>query len=281
MNVKLPYLPNRPGKPRNSGITMVMDKGLSLHETENFIEKASEYTDLVKLGFGTSVFTPKLKEKISLYKSAGMTPYLGGTLFEAYAVRNMIDQYLIFMDSMGLELCEISDGSMVMEHDVKLKCIMGISHHFRVISEVGSKKNDVVFSESQWVDMMYHELNAGSWKVIAEARESGNTGIYNCDESANVSLITNIANHLDENDVIWEAPIKKQQVWFIKQYGPNVNLGNIAPDELISLECLRQGLRGDTFNDFMPTSAMHSKPEVNDILLYKNLKVLESLEVMK
>jgi phosphosulfolactate synthase len=268
MNVSLPYLPNRPEKPRTSGITMVMDKGLSLNETENFIEKAGEYTDLVKLGFGTSVFSPKLKEKIKLYKTAGMTPYLGGTLFEAYAVRNMIRDYLRFVDSIGLEMCEISDGSMAMEHDTKLECITQISKFFSVVSEVGSKQKDVVIPEKKWVEMMQLELCAGAWKVIAEARESGNVGIYNSDESANISLINSIVNQMNPNDILWEAPLKKQQVWFIKQYGPNVNLGNIAPDELISLECLRQGLRGDTFCDFIPTSAMHSKPEMSNLMAF-------------
>jgi phosphosulfolactate synthase len=273
MNISLPYLPNRPNKPRNEGITMVMDKGLSLNETANFIEKAGEYTDLVKLGFGTCAFSPRLKEKIKLYKSAGLIPYLGGTLFEAYAVRNMIDQYLCFVESLGLEMCEISDGSMVMEHETKLECIMEISRHFVVVSEVGSKQKDVVITENKWVEMMLQELNAGSWKVIAEARESGNVGIYNSDASANISLINNIANHLDKNNILWEAPIKTQQVWFIKQYGPNVNLGNIAPDELVSLECLRQGLRGDTFSDFIPASAMHSKPEITKLSKFHNQKL--------
>ncbi len=277
MNISLPYLPNRPYKPRNSGITMVMDKGLSLNETANFIEKACEFTDLVKFGFGTSVFTPRLKEKINLYKSNGMTPYLGGTLFEAFAVRNMIDEYMSFMDSLGLEMCEISDGSMYLEHDAKLKCIMAISEHFRVVSEVGSKQKDVVISENKWVEMMLEELNTGAWKVIAEARESGNIGIYNSDETANMSLIDKIAKNIDRNDIIWEAPLKKQQVWFIKLFGPNVNLGNIAPDELVSLECLRQGLRGDTFNDFIPAKARHSNPEITELLVDNNYNELGKL----
>ncbi len=275
MNIKLPYMPNRPEKPRKSGVTMVMDKGLSMNEAANFIEKASEYTDLVKLGFGTSVFTPKLKEKINLYKSNGMSPYLGGTLFEAFAVRNMLDQYLIYMDSLGLEMCEISDGSMFLEHESKLKCIAVISENFKVVSEVGSKQKDIVISENKWVEMMLQELNAGAWKVIAEARESGNIGIYNSDESANMSLINKIAKNIDRDEIIWEAPLKKQQVWFIKQFGPNVNLGNIAPDELVSLECLRQGLRGDTFCDFIPPKAMHSNPDINELVASSNYDVLE------
>lgn len=278
MNISLPYLPNRPKKPRFSGVTMVMDKGLSLNETANFIEKAGEYTDLVKLGFGTSVFTPKLKEKIKLYKAAGIIPYLGGTLFEAYAVRNMIDEYLTYVDSLGLEMCEISDGSMVMEHETKLECIRQFAQHFWVVSEVGSKQKDVVIADEKWVEMMMLELNAGSWKVIAEARESGNTGIYNSDASANEGLINSIVKNMDANDILWEAPIKAQQVWFIKQYGPNVNLGNICPDELISLECLRQGLRGDTFNDFIPSKAMHSRPEINNTALHSGLQNKYELE---
>ncbi len=278
MNVTLPYLPNRPAKPRSSGVTMVMDKGLSLNETASFIEKAGEYTDLVKFGFGTSIFAPKLKEKIKLYKAAGIIPYLGGTLFEAYAVRNMIDEYITFMDSLGLEMCEISDGSMVMEHETKLECIRQFSQRFWVVSEVGSKQKDVVIADDKWVEMMMLELNAGSWKVIAEARESGNTGIYNADASANEGLINSIVKNMDPNDILWEAPIKAQQVWFIKQYGPNVNLGNICPNELIPLECLRQGLRGDTFNDFIPSKAMHSKPEINSPALHAALQHKYELE---
>jgi phosphosulfolactate synthase len=266
MNVTLPYLPDRPLKPRNSGITMVMDKGLSLNEAKNFIEKAGVCTDWVKLGFGTSVFAPRLKEKINLYKAAEMRPYIGGTLFEAYAVRNMIDEYLRFLDSVGIDMCEVSDGSMAMEHDIKLECIAKISRYFTVVSEVGSKQKDVVIPDNKWVEMMMLELNAGSWKVIAEAREGGNTGIYNSDKTANTGLIGSILKNMNVDDILWEAPVKDQQVWFIKQYGPNVNLGNIAPDDVVPLECLRQGLRGDTFNDFMQKSQMCTKPEVNSFL---------------
>jgi phosphosulfolactate synthase len=183
----------------------------------------------------------------------------------------MLDEYLSYMDSLGLEMCEISDGSMYLEHDAKLKCIMVISEHFKVVSEVGSKQKDVIISDNKWVEMMIEELSAGACKVIAEARESGNVGIYNSDETANMGLINKIANNIDGNDIIWEAPLKKQQVWFIKQFGPNVNLGNIAPDELVSLECLRQGLRGDTFCDFIPAKAMHSNPDISELLVeYSN-----------
>lgn len=273
MNVSLPFLPNRPIKPRKSGVTMVMDKGLSYGEARNFIEKAGEYTDLIKLGFGTSVFTPRLKEKIALYKSAGLTPYLGGTLFEAFAVRNMIDDYLRFVDSVGLEMCEISDGSMVMAHETKLKCIMQISHHFKVVSEVGSKQQSVVIPDDVWVDMMVRELHAGAWKVIAEARESGTVGIFNADATANTSLINSITKKMNVNDILWEAPLKNQQVWFIQQYGANVNLGNISPEDLISLECLRQGLRGDTFSHFIPEAAMHSKPDMSNLMAFSNFRL--------
>jgi phosphosulfolactate synthase len=175
-------------------------------------------------------------------------------------------------------MCEISDGSMAMEHDTKLECIMQISKFFTVVSEVGSKQKDVIIPEDKWVKMMLLELSAGSWKVIAEARESGNVGIYNSDESANTSLINSIVNNMNSNDILWEAPLKKQQVWFIKQYGPNVNLGNIAPDELISLECLRQGLRGDTFSDFIPTSEIHSNPKINSLMAFNNYNLISKYQ---
>jgi phosphosulfolactate synthase len=252
MNYTLPYIPERPAKPRKEGLTMVMDKGLSLRETEDFIESGGEYTDYVKLGFGTSIVTPKLKEKIKLYRSANIRTYFGGTLFEAFAIRNMVEDYRKLIAKYELDMIEISDGSMVMPHDIKLEYIRYFAKDVTVISEVGSKQKGVFIPDEQWVLMMKTELEAGSVKVIAEARESGTVGIYNSDGSANEKLIKAIASHINPSDILWEAPEGKQQVWFIKLYGPNVNLGNIAPNIVIPLECLRIGLRGDTFNDFLP-----------------------------
>jgi Uncharacterized conserved protein len=252
MKTILPFLPERPSKPRNSGLTMVMDKGLSIREAEDLMSVGSKYTDFVKLGFGTSIITPGLKKKIKIYKEAGVVPYFGGTLFEAFIVRDMFREFIKFLDKYKIELVEVSDGSYDIEHSRKLEYIKILSKRGTVISEVGSKKKEVVYSPDEWVAMMKSELDAGSVKVIAEARESGTTGIYNEDGSVNNKIIDAISEHVKLENVIWEAPIKAQQAWFIKHFGANVNLGNIAPYEVISLETLRLGLRGDTFFQFLP-----------------------------
>jgi phosphosulfolactate synthase len=248
----LPFMPERPVKPRNSGLTMVMDKGLSVREAEDFMSVGSEFTDFVKLGFGTSLITPGFEKKITVYKKAGVIPYFGGTLFEAFIVRGMFKEYVEFIDKYEIELVEVSDGSYDIDHKKKLEYIARLAERGIVISEVGSKKANVVFSPDEWVAMMKSELNAGSVKVIAEARESGTVGIYNEDGSINKVIIGAISEHVKLENVIWEAPLKSQQAWFIKNFGANVNLGNIAPNEIIPLESLRLGLRGDTFFQFLP-----------------------------
>jgi phosphosulfolactate synthase len=249
---KIPHLPERPLKPRNSGLTMVMDKGLSIREAEDFMSVGSEYTDFVKLGFGTSILTPGVEKKIEIYRKAGTIPYLGGTLFEAYIIRDMFREFVELLDYLKIDLVEVSDGSYDIEHSHKLEYIKELVKHRTVISEVGSKKKDVIYTPDEWVAMMKTELKAGSAKVIAEARESGTTGIYNADGSINNSIICGISEHVRLDNVIWEAPLKSQQAWFIRHFGANVNLGNIAPHEVIALETLRLGLRGDTFFQFLP-----------------------------
>ncbi len=248
----LPYIPERPVKPRQSGLTMVMDKGLSIRESEDFMSVGSEYTDFVKLGFGTSLITPGADKKIAIYKNAGTVPYFGGTLFEAFVIRNMFSEFIDLLDRYGIDLVEVSDGSYDIDHKKKLGYINTLAKRVKVISEVGSKKKEVVYTPDQWVAMMRSELDAGSLKVIAEARESGTTGIYNEDGSINNKIIGAISEHVKLENVIWEAPLKSQQAWFIKHFGANVNLGNIAPAEIIPLETLRLGLRGDTFFQFLP-----------------------------
>jgi phosphosulfolactate synthase len=212
----------------------------------------SEYTDYVKLGFGTSLLTPGFEKKIKIYKNAGTIPYFGGTLFEAFIIRNMFEDFIRFVEKHDIQLVEISDGSYDIEHSRKLDYINKMAKKVTVISEVGSKKKDVIYTPDEWVLMMKSELDAGSVKVIAEARESGTTGIYNEDGSINKQIIEAISTHVKLENVIWEAPQKSQQAWFIKNFGANVNLGNIAPNEIIPLESLRCGLRGDTFFQFLP-----------------------------
>ena len=262
MNLELKHLPERTVAPRSNGLTMVMDKGLSLRQAEDLIETGSELVDLLKLGFGTALVTPRIQETIALYREAGMRVYCGGTLFEAFYVRNELDAYLRFIERLGLDTLEVSDGSMVIHPDEKCEIIQRLSKNFRVLSEVGSKEEGILISPNKWIRMMKNELQAGSWKVIAEARESGTVGIYRPNGSAHVQLIRRILANVALEDILWEAPKKPQQVWFLKQFGANVNLGNIAPDDLIPLECLRLGLRGDTFFEYLPQELAEGKRQV-------------------
>ena len=261
MNIEIPYLPQRPEKPREYGLTMMMDKGLSLRQAEDFVETCAGVTDLVKLGFGTSVLFNRVEDKIRIYQDAGIRVYLGGTLFEAFAIRDKFEDYMRLIESLGITVAEVSDGSMFMHHSQKLSYISRLAEHFTVLSEVGSKQKGVDIPNEVWAEMMKTELESGSWKVIAEARESGTIGIYHSDGSADIELIDLINKKVDAANVLWEAPAGKQQVWFIKQLGCNVNLGNIATQDVIPLECLRLGLRGDTFFEFLPSSFDALKPE--------------------
>jgi phosphosulfolactate synthase len=228
-----------------------MDKGLSLNEAENMVVLKSELTDIVKLGFGTSLLTRYIDKKISLYKEAGIDVYTGGTLFEAFIVRNQIDDFYRLMDKLKLEMVEVSDGCIQMEHDKKCELIHKLSKDFKVISEIGSKDESLTIEDDKWISYMKKELEAGSWKVIAEAREGGNVGMFETNGDIKVKLIKNITKEIDISNILWEAPLKKQQIWFINEFGANVNLGNISPNSIISLECLRLGLRGDTFNNYI------------------------------
>ena len=247
----LKNIPKRAKKPREEGLTMVMDKGLSLNEAENMVALKSELTDIVKLGFGTSLLTRNIDEKIELYKKAGMLVYTGGTLFEAFIIRNQLDDFCKLMDKLKLEMVEVSDGSISLQHDTKCEYINKLSKNFKVISEIGSKDESVQLKSSEWINYMNKELNAGSWKVIAEAREGGNVGMFDPDGNIKDNLINQITKNIHSTKILWEAPQKKQQVWFINNFGANVNLGNISPNDIISLECLRLGLRGDTFENYL------------------------------
>jgi|TARA_B110000967_G_C18758746_1_gene496726 phosphosulfolactate synthase len=247
----LKQIPERSPKPRKIGLTMMMDKGLSIREAENFLETCYEHTDIVKLGFGTSILTPNIAEKIKLYKDNGMLVYPGGTLFEAFAIRNQLADYKKYLNKTGLNMLEISDGSMFMDHKLKCSYIQEFAKDFKVISEVGSKDSSVEISSENWIKWMRNELEAGSWKVIAEAREGGNVGVFDGDGGIKSELIKEITQHISDSDILWEAPNKNQQIWFIEQFGVNVNLGNISPNSVIPLECLRLGLRGDTFHTFL------------------------------
>lgn len=252
MNFDLPFIPERTVKSRNSGLTMMMDKGLGLREAEHFIEANIDFTDIVKFGFGTAYVTKQLEEKIKLFRDNGIRPYFGGTLFEVFYARGRFEDFLRLLDKYDLDLVEISDGSIIINHDEKCELIHRLAKNFTVLSEVGSKDSGILISPNRWIKMMTKELQAGSWKVIAEGREAGNVGVFRPNGSAHTLLINKIIAKVKPENILWEAPQKNQQVWFVKLFGANVNLGNIAPNEVIPLECLRLGLRGDTFFDYLP-----------------------------
>jgi phosphosulfolactate synthase len=251
MKYILSNIPERAKKTRDNGLTMVMDKGLSLRQVEDLIE-AEDLIDIIKLGFGTPYISKNLHEKIALYRKANIKVHFGGTLFEAFYVRNKLEDYLKLLNEYQLDTIEISDGSIQLEHETKCEIIQKLTREFTVLSEVGSKDESILLSPDKWIKMMENELIAGSWKVIAEARESGTVGIYGSDGHAHIDLISKIIGNISQEKILWEAPKKNQQTYFIKLLGSNVNLGNIAPIDLIPLETLRLGLRGDTFFEFLP-----------------------------
>lgn len=228
-----------------------MDKGLSLRETEDFVDSCSDYVDIVKLGWATSYVTKHLNEKIAVYKEAGIPVYLGGTLFEAFIVRGQFDDYRRVLDKYDLQFAEVSDGSISLNHDKKCEYISTLAKQVTVLSEVGSKDAAKIIPPYKWIEQMQTELAAGAWKVIGEAREGGNVGLFRDSGEVRQGLVEEILTQVPEERILWEAPQKSQQVWFIKLLGANVNLGNISPSEVIPLETIRLGLRGDTFDHFL------------------------------
>ena len=243
-------LPERTTKPRESGLTHVLDKGLSLDQVRQFLEVSGDYVDIVKLGWGTAVVTPNVKEKIALYQSFGIPVCFGGTFFEVCLRQGKFEEYLALVDECGMECVEISDGTIAMDEEDKLAILRRLSKQYKVLSEVGSKDEAVVITPTRWVDSIKRELEAGAWKVITEGRESGTVGIYRPTGDVKDGLLEEIRTAFDTSQILFEAPIKKQQAWFIKQFGANVNLGNIPPEEVISVETLRVGVRGDTLLTF-------------------------------
>jgi len=251
MNYTLQNIPERTQKPRDFGFTMAMDKGLSCREVEDFLSVAGDHVDIVKLGWGTSFVTPNLNEKLQVYADAGIPTYFGGTLFEAFIVRNQFDDYRKILDKYSMSYAEVSDGSIELDHDQKCEYVRILSEQVTVLSEVGSKDVEKIIPPYKWIELMQKELDAGAWKVIGEAREGGNVGLFRSTGEVRSGLVQEILTKIPFEKIIWEAPIKAQQVWFIKLLGTNVNLGNIAPNEVIPLETIRIGLRGDTFSHFI------------------------------
>ncbi len=260
MNYTLNGIPERTNKPRQFGFTMVMDKGLSLREIDDFLELCGDHVDIVKLGWGTSYVTPNLKEKLDKYREHNIPTYFGGTLFEAFVVRNQFEDYRKILDKYDMTFAEVSDGSIELEHQIKCDYIHKLSSQVTVLSEVGSKDVEKIIPPYKWIKLMQEELDAGAWKVIGEAREAGNVGLFRSTGEVRSGLVQEILTKIPFEKIIWEAPQKSQQVWFIKLLGANVNLGNIAPNEVIPLETIRLGLRGDTFNHFINNADSSVQP---------------------
>jgi phosphosulfolactate synthase len=251
MNFNLTQIPQRTAQPRTSGLTMVMDKGLSINEVHDFVSVTRPHIDIVKLGFGTSYVTPNLREKIEVYHSYNIPIYFGGTLFEAFLIRNQFDDYIAVCKDYGIQYVEVSDGSISIPHAEKCGYIEKLTSHATVLSEVGSKDAAHIIPPYKWIELMRAELEAGSSYVIAEAREAGNVGIYRGSGEVREGLVQEILTQIPEEKIIWEAPQKAQQLYFLELIGCNVNLGNIAPNEVIPLEAMRIGLRGDTFDLYL------------------------------
>ena len=251
MNFSLSQIPARNLKPRTYGITMVMDKGLSINEVHNFMSIAHPHVDIVKLGFGTSFVTPNLREKIEVYRSYDVPVYFGGTLFEAFLIRNQFDDYIAICKDYGITYMEVSDGSIDIPHAEKCGYIEKLTKYGTILSEVGSKDAAHIIPPYKWIELMRAELEAGSSYVIAEARESGNVGIYRGTGEVREGLVQEILTQIPGERILWEAPQKAQQLYFLELLGCNVNLGNIAPSEVIPLEAMRIGLRGDTFHLYL------------------------------
>lgn len=251
MNFTLSQMPARHAKPRTEGVTMVMDKGLSLEEAKQFVENAIPHVDMIKLGFGTAYATPKLREKIELYQQAGIPVYFGGTLFEAFLIRNQFNDYISLCKDYNISYMEVSDGSIIIPHAEKCGYIEKLSSIGTVLSEVGSKDAEHIIPPYKWIELMRAELASGASYVIAEAREAGNVGIYRGSGEVREGLVQEILTQIPGEKILWEAPQKVQQLYFIELLGANVNLGNIAPGEIIALEAMRVGLRGDTFSLFL------------------------------
>jgi phosphosulfolactate synthase len=245
-------LPARTAKPRENGLTHVLDRGLSVAAIDGLMEIAGDYIDIVKLGWGTAVATGNLEAKVARYKEHGVTVMFGGTLTELAIAQNRLDRLVAWLQELGIEHIELSDGTLNIEFDRKLELISRLAEEFTVLSEVGSKDATVIMAPYRWVEQIQQELEAGAWKVIAEARETGTAGIYRPDGEVRMGLVDEIVHEVDHYAIVWEAPRKEQQVFFLKRLGSEANLGNIPPEEVLGLETLRLGLRSDTADLALP-----------------------------
>jgi phosphosulfolactate synthase len=234
---------------RTAGLTHVIDKGLGPRGWEDVLEVSGHLIDVVKLGWGTSYVTKSLERKLAVLKDKPVV--IGGTFFEVVYVKDRLEEYKVWLTGLGLTHVEISDGTVDIPRVRKLELIADFARDFTVLSEVGSKDSSVEYGVDEWTRWLQEELDAGAWKVITEAREGGTAGIFDAGGGMRTELIGEIAEAVGVVNVIFEAPSKAAQAWFVKQFGPEVNLGNIPPEEVIPLETLRLGLRGDTLKEIL------------------------------
>jgi phosphosulfolactate synthase len=253
-------LPERPGKPRSEGLTHVIDKGMNIRDIEGMFDTGGQFVDIVKLGWGTSYVTNNLEKKIALYRSFETPVVCGGTLFEAVYARGRLDEFKHWLQEFRFSHVEISDGTLEIPRERKVELIQDFARDFTVLSEVGSKDADVNYAPYLWVEWIKEELDAGAWKVITEGREGGTAGIYRPTGEMRTGLVDEIVHEIEPSELVFEAPTKSSQAWFVKQFGPNVNLGNIPPEEVIPLETLRLGLRGDTMKEVLLGDAEPATP---------------------
>jgi phosphosulfolactate synthase len=239
-------LPERSAKPRDRGLTHVLDKGLSTAAVDGLMEVAGDAVDIVKLGWGTALVTGNLTAKLARYRAHDVPVVLGGTLTEIALRDGRVEGLIAWCKELGIGHVEVSDGTIELSAERKRELVARLAREFTVFSEVGSKDDERIMAPYRWVQEIEAELEAGAWKVIAEARESGTAGIFRPDGEVRMGLIDEIAHAIDHAHLIFEAPQRAQQVWFIRRFGSEVNLGNIAPEDVLSLETLRLGLRSDT-----------------------------------
>lgn len=254
-------LPSRSEKPRDVGVTHVMDKGLGLRQVEDLLATSSDYIDIVKLGWGTGYVTQNVVDKIGLYKAAGIPVCFGGTLLEVAILQGRFDAFQRMCGELGLGHVEISSGVIDMTVKEKSRYIRELAKDFTVLSEVGSKDSEKIIPPFRWVELIQADLDAGAWKVICEARESGTVGLYFGSGEARAGLVDEIVAKVDPADLIFEAPLKSQQTFMVKKLGSEVNLGNIASNEVIALETLRLGLRADTMAQFHAVETWNRRHE--------------------
>jgi phosphosulfolactate synthase len=261
-------LPERTAKPRITGFTHVLDKGLSLVELRSLIETAGSSIDYLKLGWGTAYVSNGVKAKVAMCQNAGINLCLGGTLFEIAVHQGRLREYVSWLHRLGIKHIEVSNGALDLPVERKRALIRTLAKEFKVIAEVGSKDSSHAVVAKQWVDEMTGDLDAGASLLIAEARESGTVGLYQADGRVREELVEAITEAVPAGRIVFEAPRKEQQAWLIRQIGPNVNLGNIPPAEVLPLETLRLGLRADTLDLLPPVDAVGSTSRQADAAHY-------------